>query len=579
MTEDSKVSAASAAQGGENPRDPDAHAFSVRAQREQALLSSVFCPLSSDRPVYIRRSAHVSALGLSAVAAARAFWAGECPARWRDLPEARYPCFALPLKETAWSARLSRAIAAIKAELRVDLAELPLFLGSSSLHIGALEENARATGRAELSPAADIGAEIAALLGARTMPWMFSTGCSSGLAALETAFLLIRQGRIDQALALGFEFANDATLAGFASLGLLAPDTNADGLMLGEAVGALLLSADPGDGAVWRVDACRLGLDAYSPTAPTPDGGVIAANLAAALADARVTAADIDLIKPHQGRIPATDAAEEAALARVFGRKRPPEITLKRQIGHTLGASGPAELTLLLALLATPDGIRRYGQPQRLLFNLVGFGGSIAALVVSKDRGRKTGDDKISSAAPQEKGKVAGQEVFSQPDGASAPVMLLSSEALAARARRISAVSLRRAGALAEMALVGAAACLADQPAAPTLVLLGSRSGMDAAALRLIGDVALARELPFPFDFLATQPILAAIPAQQTFPCIANLLYQPWSDDAELHWQRMQSLAAAWIKAGRCERVLCGEVEPTADGVQGRWQVVENGLS
>jgi hypothetical protein len=68
MTEDSKVSAASAAQGGENPRDPDAHAFPVRAQREQALLSSVFCPL-------------ISALGLSAVAAARAFWAGECPAR------------------------------------------------------------------------------------------------------------------------------------------------------------------------------------------------------------------------------------------------------------------------------------------------------------------------------------------------------------------------------------------------------------------------------------------------------------------------------------------------------------------
>jgi hypothetical protein len=37
----------------------------------------------------------------------------------------------------------------------------------------------------------------------------------------------------------------------------------------------------------------------------------------------------------------------------------------------------------------------------------------------------------------------------------------------------------------------------------------------------------------------------------------------------------MHDLAAVWIQTGRCERVLCGEVEPTEDGAQGRWQVVE----
>jgi hypothetical protein len=69
--------------------------------------------------------------------------------------------------------------------------------------------------------------------------------------------------------------------------------------------------------------------------------------------------------------------------------------------------------------------------------------------------------------------------------------------------------------------------------------------------------------------------MLAAILAQQAFPCIETLLYQPWSDDTERHWRRMHDLAAVWIQAGRCERVLCGEVEPTEDGAQGRWQVVE----
>ncbi|MDR0702109.1 MAG: hypothetical protein LBF61_06815 [Azoarcus sp.] len=524
------------------------------------------------RPVYIRRIAHVSALGLSADAAARAFLAGECLAGWRDSPDARYPWFGLPLEETEWSSRLRRAMDAIRAELDVDLAGLPLFLGSSSLQVGAFEARARAAKQAVLAGnPADIGAEIAALLGNRTSAWMFSTGCSSGLAALEAAFLMIAQGRIDKALALGFEFANETTLAGFASLGLLAPDKDADGLILGEAVGALLLSADPGDGPVWRIGGCRLGIDAWSPTAPTPDGSIIAANLAAVLEDARIDAADIDLVKSHRGRIPATDAAEAAALAHVFGSRPPPEITCKRQIGHTLGASGPAELTLLLALLATPDGIERHDRPKHLLFNLVGFGGSIAALALSKDKAADKESDRAGSI-PSRK--------MPQHDGASPPLTLLppviyamSSEALAARARQVSPVPLRRAGVLAKALIVGAN-CLAGRPARPTLALLGSRTGMSAATLRLINDVVLARELPFPFDFLATQPILAAIPARQVFPC-ENLLYQPWSDDTALHWQRMRSLAAVWLKAGRCERVLCGEVEPTENGVRAQWQIME----
>jgi hypothetical protein len=97
---------------------------------------------------------------------------------------------------------------------------------------------------------------------------------------------------------------------------------------------------------------------------------------------------------------------------------------------------------------------------------------------------------------------------------------------------------------------------------------------MKDATLRLINAVVMARELPFPFDFLATQPILAVIAARQVFS-FENMLYQPWSDDTELHWRQMRDLAAVWLGAGRCERVLCGEVEPTENGVRGQWQIVE----
>jgi hypothetical protein len=146
---------------------------------------------------------------------------------------------------------------------------------------------------------------------------------------------------------------------------------------------------------------------------------------------------------------------------------------------------------------------------------------------------------------------------------------------LAAAARAQSAVPLRRAGVLTEMVIVGAFACLADKPKLPTLVLWGSRIGARAASCKVIADVVIAREPPFPYDFLATQPVLAAVPLQQNFPCIENVIYQPWGDDVELHWQRMQTLARAWLQAGRCARVLCGQVEPGEGEHCGQWQVLE----
>jgi hypothetical protein len=153
------------------------------------------------------------------------------------------------------------------------------------------------------------------------------------------------------------------------------------------------------------------------------------------------------------------------------------------------------------------------------------------------------------------------------------------SATLTAAARASCAVPLRRAGVLTGMVIVGVAACLADKPELPTLVLWGSHTGASAVSARIITDIVISHEAPFPYDFLATQPILAAVPLQQSFPCIENVLYQPWGDDVELHWQRMHTLARAWLQAGRCARVLCGQVEPGEGEHCGKWQVLGNGWS
>lgn len=340
------------------------------------------------RPVYIAAVGHCSARGLNPASAATALVAGEDACTHRELLGTHHPWFALPLAETGWTARARAAIQAVGRQLcsGMDLAHaarLPLFIGSSSLQAGAIEADARHSGQVSMPvDAAAFAAGIAHWLGVAGTPWTFSTSCTSGFAALDAARGLIAAGLIDEALVLGCEFANDTTLAGFAGLGILAPTPKADGLVLGEAVAGLRLSAAPQAG--WRIAACQLGVDGHAPTTPAPDGTVIETVIAAALAEAGLSAQDIDLIKPHHGRLASTDDAEAAALARLFGSRRPPEIALKRQLGHTLGASGPAELTALLAMLDHPAGRRRYGSPQRLLLNLIGFGGSIAALVLER---------------------------------------------------------------------------------------------------------------------------------------------------------------------------------------------------
>ncbi|MDR1888375.1 MAG: hypothetical protein LBQ81_03190 [Zoogloeaceae bacterium] len=150
-----------------------------------------------------------------------------------------------------------------------------------------------------------------------------------------------------------------------------------------------------------------------------------------------------------------------------------------------------------------------------------------------------------------------------------------------AAARAQSAISLRRAGVLTELIVVGVAACLANQPPRPTLVLVGSRIGARVVSNQVITEIIIAREAPFPYDFLATQPILAAVPLQQGFPCITNVLYQPRGDDVDLHWQRMRTLARAWLQAERCERVICGQVETAEKAGEGKhygqWQVLFRG--
>lgn len=312
--------------------------------------------------------------------------------------------------DLAWPERLASLAAPVFAQLREASAltdrewrDMPLLIGSSSHFIGWAEASSLAD-LPMLSPAA-LASRLAAQAGLSAYPLCFGSACVASLAALDAAVQALASGRYRHALVLGLELENRYTREGFASLGLLGAgvcrplDCERDGLMLGEAIAAVILSADERPG--WRIAGLGWSLDASGPTAADASGEPVAAAIREALARAACPREAISLIKLHGAGSPQTDAAEVAGLRRVFA-ELPPCFSLKPVLGHTLGASGIAELNLAtacldrglvpptagfrvldaaLALVPVPAGVWEAG-PVLALWQ--GFGGQNLALVLEK---------------------------------------------------------------------------------------------------------------------------------------------------------------------------------------------------
>ncbi len=317
-----------------------------------------------------------------------------------------WPYLPVPVQDGNWRRRAQGIAEAVAADLqrRASLpAErwpgLPCVVGSSSFSIGAAEGDDPA-----LEPPNEFCRALARSFGAGGPVMAMSTACTSGLSALHAALSLVEEGTFSEVLVLGVEFSNRLTVAGFAGLDLLSRgearpcDRERDGMVLGEALGAVLVSATP---AEWRLRALAAGMDGASVTGPAPGGEAMADTMRSAMERARWRPQEVDLIKLQAAGSPMADLAEARAVRTLFAA--PPQLTsLKGAIGHTLGASGPAELALLLGALArgrVPPtwGYRQRddeiglapaggaaGDVRRVLFNLSGFGGSVMTLALER---------------------------------------------------------------------------------------------------------------------------------------------------------------------------------------------------
>lgn len=291
-----------------------------------------------------------------------------------------------------------------------------LFLGCAANDISlmiplgtSIQENQRpqfSRGRVGNGVYAD---KLASEFGLNPLSLTYNTACTSSSNAILDAATMLEAGVVDYALVIGMEMFAPHSFEGFVSMQLLAQqqtkpfDANRDGLLLGEALGVLLMSRDDVKSSPWHFCGGSSQCETHSVTGVNSDGSGVAQVIKNALQASGVNSEDITAVKAHGTASNLSDLAEINGMKQVF-EKSPSFFSLKPYIGHTLGSCGVSELVIMMNAInngfipKTPnfeqkDDEINWAPTQEMppcdsgvfLLNCFGFGGNNNALIIKKD--------------------------------------------------------------------------------------------------------------------------------------------------------------------------------------------------
>jgi len=361
-------------------------------------------------PVYLQRAALHCALGEDLHTAALAMQQGRtAPAGQFQLHEVHEPRSYLYAAQTGESLtqRLNRLIGETLGAQPQALDDCLLVVASTSLDIADLETQTREHHGFQPgdSTSLDLIAKQLRQSWGFAAAFTLNTACTSAANGLLYAARLLNTGQYTRSLVLSFETPSAIAMQGFGALGLTSPSgqyrpfhPERDGLILGEAYCAALLSREPGANPLARLLGGFSACDTSSLTTTREDGSHIHWVMQQALKSAACTADQINLVKLHGTATGANDEAESNGIRLLYGAQMPALSLLKPWLGHTLGACGLSESLLLLGCLqegplpgvayansamlplsATPQPL---AADSMLLANFFGFGGNNASLVM-----------------------------------------------------------------------------------------------------------------------------------------------------------------------------------------------------
>jgi 3-oxoacyl-[acyl-carrier-protein] synthase II len=269
--------------------------------------------------------------------------------------------------------------------------------------------------------------KISMVYGLRGPNFAISTACATGNDSIGHATEMIRRGAIDVAVTGSSE-------AGLAEIGIASfnnmtaisrrnddpkrasrPfDKDRDGFVVGEGSAIFIIeSLDHAQARGAKIYAEILGYgqtsDAYHVTAPLETGEGAAKAMEIALADANLTAEDIDYINAHGTSTPLNDVSETIAMKKALGETayEIPISSTKSMTGHLMGAGSSIEAVFSIMAMRdsfVPPTINLDNQDPECdlnytpnvgvaheinvaMSNSFGFGGHNAVLILGKYNG------------------------------------------------------------------------------------------------------------------------------------------------------------------------------------------------
>ena len=241
-------------------------------------------------------------------------------------------------------------------------------------------------------------------------PLIISNACISGVLAVNTAADYINTGKYKTVVVIGIDALSDFVVYGFQSLFALSTeaskpfDKNREGISIGEAAGAIIVSSEKLNDTSFYVNYLggSASNDANHISGPSRTGEGLYRTVTKTLIRSKISPEDIDFISAHGTGTSYNDEMESIAFDRLELSNTALN-SLKGYFGHTLGAAGIIELIMTMSMMENnvmlkSMGFDTLGTSKKLnvlahncekeiniaLKTASGFGGGNASVVIKK---------------------------------------------------------------------------------------------------------------------------------------------------------------------------------------------------